>query len=208
MPVRYVQPYELKRDGALLALVTLPVSWAANRALWNAGFHSLPGRWMLGVIVIYATYLGLLRVWSAGMGEVRLLGRGEGSPTPAIPAASYPGTRFLDLPFDLAFEWGDGLLSGLFYGIAALSVIGLLWWFGGLAWLAAETALEWLASAALAASLVRRTSEPWTLALLRRTWPPVALALLAALIAGTMIQQVCPSASTLGQILHAEPCVM
>lgn len=195
MPVRYLQPSELKRDAALMALVTLPVSWASNRALVSAGLHSMAVRWALSVIVIYFTYLGLLRLWAAGMGEVKMLGHLD---RPG-PLPSSPRPRPLDLPFDLGFELGDGLLSGLLFGIAAIGVAGLAVWTGGIAWLAAEFALEWLASCALAACLVHRTKEPWTLALVNRTWAPAALAMLVAVISGTLIQGACPAASTLRQ---------
>lgn len=204
MPIRYVQPSELKRDGAVMALVTLPVSWAANRALVATGVHSMPLRWVLSVIVIYTTYLGLLRIWSAGMGEVRMLGQLNES-APPRRSRSVHGTGMLELPFDLAFEL-EGLVLGILISAAVIGIIGLLWWIGGVAWLAGELALEWIASCGLAACLVHRTNEPWTLALVRRTWPPAAFAILAAAITGAVVQQACPAAATLREALAA--CVL
>jgi hypothetical protein len=201
---------------SLILLMVLLAGIGSSVVLRRLGVRSMPGRYVLAVLLGYALFLLGVRLWLwYAQGALPHLEREvievtEGTRRASMPPArgSHDGSALGDLGTagDVLGYGGDGCMVA---AVAILIVVAL----GGMVAYILAAAPEVLGEAvvqlALTAALRRKgkvwDGGHWTGSVFRATWAPTLVTIVAAVIVGLVVQARCPSATTLFDALSGCP---
>jgi hypothetical protein len=224
---------------ALIFVATAGAVVLASRLLFGAGVDQLELRWALAVVLAYALFFALVRLWifyvtragaseaGRGLPDVRPRGGDGGQGTVVQPGRRVGGggpsvhwdddVRVVRSLAELGGSKGSGgpngrsspsrdVDDGVVLLIALLTLATVL---GGVAlhlvWQAPiilpEAAFEALLAAGLVHAARRDEARGWTLGVLRATCVPFLVVLLVSAITGWAVQQACPMATRLADLV-------
>jgi hypothetical protein len=192
----------------LILLLVLLAGIGSSFVLLRLGVHSMPGRYVLAVLLGYALFVFGVRLWlwyaqrALPHLEREIVEVDEGTRRPSTPPGRgrTDGSALGDLATaaDVLGIAGDGCMV---VAVVTLIVAAL----GGMVAYVLVATPELLGEAVVQVALMaalRRKGKAWdgghwSGSVLRVTWGPVLVAILAAAIIGFLIQARCPSATTL-----------
>ncbi|MCC6537515.1 MAG: hypothetical protein IT162_08205 [Bryobacterales bacterium] len=185
------------------------VGVGASKAMLNGGVLTPMVRYPLAVLVSYAAFVGMLRLWIFYVRHAS-----EGDTATVLDA----GIDAADAGFSWAPSWsgrgGGGagfdldLGDDAFWVVAALmALVAVIAGCGGyLIYIAPDFLPELAVSAALGVSIERAAkraeSQGWLVSALRATAIPFAVVLVLAVVLGYAVQAVCPGAVRLMEAMN------
>ena len=224
----------LMRDGfpriemMLLVALTGGVGLLASWGLRLAGLHAMGPRYALALLLAYAVFLALLRIWLRLRPSDHVdVGNVDGSWSPS--SGGDPGTfsggggefggggasGSFDVDADVdadalpdvgnvldAGDAGEGCLIVVPLASLAVIVLSALTVVWSAPTLFAEVLLDTLLAAGLYRRLKHAPAQDWLVTALRRTAGPFAIAAVLVVGGGFLLQHLAPGADTLGAALE------
>ncbi len=192
----------------VLLLAVLLAGIGSSFVLLRLGVHSMPGRYVLAVLLGYALFVVGVRLWLWYAGralphlEREVIEVDEGtrrlSMTPERGGSDDSALGELASAGDVLGIAGDGCMV---VAVVTLIVAALGGMVGYILAATPELLGEAVVQLALAAALRRKgkvwDGGHWSGSVFRATWAPALIAMFAAVIIGLLVQAKCPSAVTL-----------